>query len=113
MHPDLIARAPPATLEYVFKVRLVATVRVRAADEAVARRILPSVLSPPSTEELRLANDLHASLEWDAAVTGVVFSMGSPAVLSEIDGKAVKGRSERRARSEPAAESRRGGQRAR
>jgi hypothetical protein len=113
MHPDLIERAPPATQEFVFKVGLVAVVRVHAADEAIARRILPSVLSPPSTEELNVANDLHASLGWDATVTQVIFPFHRRPTLFEINGQTVKRRSARRPRSEPAAESRRGGGRPR
>jgi hypothetical protein len=38
---------------YVFQVSLVATVRVRAADETEARRVVPSVLFSPGPDELR------------------------------------------------------------
>jgi formylmethanofuran:tetrahydromethanopterin formyltransferase len=42
--------------EFAFEVGLVARVRVRAADEASARRAVPSVIGAPSSAEIALAN---------------------------------------------------------
>ena len=39
-----------------FRVNLVAVVRVRAADETVARQVVPTVLGAPGTAEIGLAN---------------------------------------------------------
>jgi hypothetical protein len=43
--------------DFAFKVNLVALVRVRAADESVARKVVPTVLGAPSTVEIGLANE--------------------------------------------------------
>ena len=45
--------------EYAFQVKLVAIVRVRAADEALARKVVPSVLGSPGNVEIRLANKIQ------------------------------------------------------
>ena len=47
----------PAMKDFAFKVNLVALVRVRAADESVARKVVPTVLGAPSTVEIGLANE--------------------------------------------------------
>ena len=79
--------------EYAFEVKLVAVVRVRAAEEALARKVVPSVLGSPGTVEIRLANDCNHVLGVNATVTDVDFSAegGSP-VLLEINGERVKRR---------------------
>ena len=63
--------------DFAFKVNLVAVVRVRAADESVARDVVPTVLGAPGTAEVRLANENNLEMGRDAAVTGVDFSIGS------------------------------------
>jgi hypothetical protein len=63
--------------EFVFKVNIGAVVRVRAADENVARKIVPDVLRAPGTMEIGLANQNHAALGCDARVTDVDFDVGS------------------------------------
>jgi hypothetical protein len=64
--------------DFAFKVNLVAMVRVRAADESVARQVVPTVLGAPSTAEINLANqnNVHAT-GGDATVTSVDFSIGA------------------------------------
>jgi hypothetical protein len=62
--------------DFEFKVNLVAVVRVRAADERVARQVVPDVLGAPSTDEICLANRNNLDLGHDAAVTSVDFSVG-------------------------------------
>jgi hypothetical protein len=63
--------------DFEFKVNLVAVVRVRAADESVAREVVPTVLGAPGTAEVQLANENNLGMGRDAAVTGVDFSIGS------------------------------------
>jgi hypothetical protein len=73
-----------------FKVNLVATVRVRAADESVAREVVPTVLGAPGTVELRLANEGNAVFLKDAIVTNVDFSVEEGSIkLVEADGASV------------------------
>jgi hypothetical protein len=62
---------------FAFKVNVVAVVRVRADDESVARKIVPTVLGSPGTAEIRLANENNAATGCYAAVTDVDFSIGS------------------------------------
>jgi len=62
--------------DFAFKVNLVAVVRVRAADESVARQVVPDVLGAPSTVEIGLANQNVRATGRDATVTSVDFSIG-------------------------------------
>jgi hypothetical protein len=78
------------TPEYAFRVKLVAVVRVRAADETAARRALPSVLSPPGTVDIKVTNENNAALGVDALVTDVDFAIEENAALFEVDGARVK-----------------------
>ena len=56
---------------------LVAVVRVRADDESVARKIVPTVLGALGTVEIRLANENNAAGGHHATVTDDDFSIGS------------------------------------
>ena len=67
----------PTMEDFTFKVNLVAVVRVRADDESVARKIVPTVLGAPGTVEIRLANENNAAGGHHATVTDVDFSVGS------------------------------------
>jgi hypothetical protein len=67
----------PAMEDFTFKVNLVAVVRVRAGDESVARKIVPTVLGAPGTAEIRLANESNAAKGRHGTVTDVNFSIGS------------------------------------
>jgi hypothetical protein len=70
--------------EYAFQVNLVAVVRVRAADEILARKVVPSVLGSPGTTEIRLVNECNNSFGLNATVTAVDFlAKGDSAVLLE------------------------------
>jgi hypothetical protein len=70
--------------EYAFQVKLVAVVRVRAADEAHARKVVPSVLGSPGTAEIRLVNESNKAVGLNATVTVVDFlAKGDSAVLLE------------------------------
>ena len=63
--------------DFTFKVNLVAMVRVRAGDESVARKIVPTVLGAPGIAEIRLANENNAATGRHATITDVDFSIGS------------------------------------
>ena len=63
--------------DFTFKVSLVAVVRVRADDESVARKIVPTVLGAPGTAEIRLADENYAATGRHATVTDVDFCIGS------------------------------------
>jgi hypothetical protein len=76
--------------EYVFAVQLVAAVRVRAADENVARKVVSSVLGSPGTEEVRMANENNAALGRNALVTDVDFSVGNSPTRSKADKRESK-----------------------
>lgn len=79
--------------EYAFEVKLVAVVRVRATEEVVARKVVPSVLGSPGTVEISLANESNTMLGLNATVTEVDFSAeGTSAVLLDINGKRVQRR---------------------
>ena len=67
----------PALEDFTFKVNLVAVVRVRADDESVAHKVVPTVLRAPSTVEMGLANENNAATGRDATITDVDFSIGS------------------------------------
>jgi hypothetical protein len=67
----------PAMKDFAFKVNLVAVVRVRADDESVARKVVPTVLRAPGTVEIGLANENNAATAHHATVTDVDFSIGS------------------------------------
>jgi hypothetical protein len=56
-----------------FKVNIVAVVRVRAAEENVARKVVATVLAAPGTSEIRLANENNALSSDGAIVTDVDF----------------------------------------
>jgi hypothetical protein len=64
-------------MDFAFKVNLTAVVRVRAADESVARKVVPTVLGAPGTVELGLANENNFATGQDARVLDVGFSIGS------------------------------------
>lgn len=74
--------------EFAFQVKFVAVVRVRAADEALARKVVPSVLGSPGTAEIELVNGTNNALGLNATVTVVdFFANGDPAVLLESNDK--------------------------
>jgi hypothetical protein len=58
--------------EYEFEVRLRAVVRVRAANEDLACKVVSSVLGAPGSVEIGLANQNNAA-------------SGNPSVVTEVD----------------------------
>ena len=73
--------------DFAFTVNILAVVRVRAAEESVARRVVPTVLGAPGTVELRLANEGNAVLAHRATITNVDFSVEEGSIkLIETNG---------------------------
>ena len=76
--------------EYLFEVRLIAVVRVRARNENLAREVATSALGSPSTEEISLANEADFLMGREATIIAVDFSVDeSSTKLIENDGKTV------------------------
>jgi hypothetical protein len=76
--------------EYLFEVRLVAVVLVRAQNESLASEVVSSALGSPSTEEIRLANEAGFLMGREATIVAVNFSVDQYSTkLIEIDGKTV------------------------
>src|SRR4051812_44523145 len=71
--------------EYVYEVQLRAVVRVRAANEEVARKVVPTVLGAPGTLEIGLANQNNEAVGRAATVTDVDFVQGDNARLLKSD----------------------------
>jgi hypothetical protein len=69
--------------EFAFKVNLVAVVRVRAADERIARQVVPEVLGAPGSIEIGLTNQNVRAMGREATVTGVDFSIGRSSPRNE------------------------------
>jgi hypothetical protein len=89
--PTSDGAAAATVREYAFQVKLVAVVRVRATDEVLARKVIPSVLGSPGTAEIRLVNESNNSLGLKAAVKAVDFFVkGESAVLPESNDKKVR-----------------------
>jgi hypothetical protein len=59
--------------EYLFEVRVVALVLVRAQNESLAREVVTSALGSPSIEEVRLANEADFVLGRKATIVAVDF----------------------------------------
>jgi hypothetical protein len=91
--PTSDGAAAATVQEYAFQVKLVAVVRVRATDEVLARKVIPSVLGSPGTAEIRLVNESNNSLGLEATVTVVdFFAKGDSAVLLESNDKRIRRR---------------------
>jgi hypothetical protein len=76
--------------EYAVNVKLTATVRVRAADEMVARRAATSLLLSLTADDIRIPTANDAALRGDATVTEASFSVeGRPSIVA-IDARAKR-----------------------
>jgi hypothetical protein len=83
---------------YGFEVKLAAAVRVRAADEMIARKVVRSILGSRGTAEIKaarrrfeleledLANDNDAVKRMDATVTDLTFTIAGSSTLVESTG---------------------------
>ena len=78
--------------EYVYEVRIRAVVRVRAADEDVARKVVPTVLGSPGTVEIELANQNNAAIGRTATVTDVDFVQEREAQILKTNAALSKAR---------------------
>jgi hypothetical protein len=77
--------------EYLFEVRLVAVVVVRAQNESLAREVVTSAIGSPSTEEVRLANQADFVLGRKATTVAVDFSVDEGSTkLIKIGGVTVE-----------------------
>jgi hypothetical protein len=86
---------------YGFEVKLAAAVRVRAADEMIARKVVRSILGSRGTAEIKaarrrfeleledLANDNDAVNRMDA-ITDLTFTIAGSSTLVEIDGRRAR-----------------------
>ena len=91
--PTSDGAAAATVQEYAFQVKLVAVVRVRATDEVLARKVIPSVLASPGTAEIRLVNESNNSLGLEVTVIVVdFFTKGDSAVLLESNDKRIRRR---------------------
>jgi hypothetical protein len=88
--------------EYRFEVKLAAAMRVRAANQMVASKVVRAVLGSRGTSEITaarrqfeleledLANDHKTVRDKGATISDFNFSIAGAPVLLEIDGKRVK-----------------------
>jgi hypothetical protein len=75
---------------YVFEVKVAGAVRVRAADESEARKVVAAVLLLPGPDEVRIANDSNGRIGWDGTITSVNFRVKGGLTLVSKDGKRIK-----------------------
>jgi hypothetical protein len=78
--------------QYVFEVKLRAVVRVRADNEEVARKVVPTVLGSPGSVEIVLANENNAAIGRTATVTDVDFVPENEAQLLKTNAALPKTR---------------------
>jgi hypothetical protein len=77
--------------EYAFEVRLRAVVRVRAENEELACKVVPSVLGSPGSVEIGLANQNNAAIGNTSTVTDVEFYQeGRATRLKHEDGPKMR-----------------------
>lgn len=72
---------------YVFRVNVAGTVRVQAADELEARKVVPAVLLLPGPDEVRMANDSNAKIGWKGTITSVNFRVKGGIALVRTNGE--------------------------
>jgi hypothetical protein len=76
--------------EYVFDVKVIALVRVRALDESSARRVITSVLGSPSADVIKLANEINFVMAENATVIAVDLAAEEGSIrLIGIDGNSA------------------------
>jgi hypothetical protein len=75
---------------YVFEVKVAGTVRVRAADEMEASKVVPAVLFLPGPDEVRMANEANAKIGWQATITSVNFRVRGGIALVRRDGTKIE-----------------------
>jgi hypothetical protein len=81
---------------YVFRVNVAGTVRVQAADELEARKVVPAVLLLPGPDEVRMANDSNAKIGWEGTITSVNFRVKGGIALVRTNGEKIERQQRRR-----------------
>jgi hypothetical protein len=77
--------------EFLFEVKVVALVLVRAQNESLAREVVASALGSPGIEEVRLANQADFVMGRKATTVAVDFSVDeSSTKLIKIGGATVE-----------------------
>jgi hypothetical protein len=76
--------------EYAFEVRLRAVVRVRAESKDEATKVIESVVGPPDSTEIGLANENNAGAGRAATVTAVEFQHSSGPRLVSDNGRKIR-----------------------
>ena len=78
---------------FTFEATIEAVVRVLAADENSARKVVPTVLGAPGTADIRIANEnVAAGLGIQTVIDGVKFNAAPSLTLLEVNGERVKRR---------------------
>ena len=78
---------------FSFKTTIEAVVRVLAADEDSARKLVPTVLGAPGTADIRIANEtIGVGLGIQAVIDDVKFNAAPDMVLIEVNRERVKRR---------------------
>jgi hypothetical protein len=76
---------------FVFETTIDAVVRVLAADEDSARKVVPTALGAPGTTEIRIANEIATvGLGIDSVIDGVEFTATPGVTLLEAASERVK-----------------------
>jgi hypothetical protein len=90
---DFAANNEAAMKTFVFETTIDALVRVRAADEDSARKVIPTVLGAPGTADIRIANEsIGVGLGIQAVIDDVKFNAAPDMVLLEVNSERVKRR---------------------
>jgi hypothetical protein len=96
---DLLANDPGGAAKlgtggqffFSFKTTIEAVVRVLAADEDSARKLVPTVLGAPGTADIRIANEnVGIGLGIQAVIDEVKFNAAPGLTLLEVNGERVK-----------------------
>jgi hypothetical protein len=86
-----LMRKTVAMKTFTFETTIEAVVRVLAADEDSARKMVPTVLGAPGTADIRIANEnVGVGLGIQAVIDEVEFNAALSLSLVEISGERVK-----------------------
>jgi hypothetical protein len=84
-------RKTVAMKTFAFETTIEAVVRVLAADEDSARKVIPTVLGAPGTADVRIANEnVSVGLGIQAVIDEVEFNAAPGLTLLEVNGERVK-----------------------
>jgi predicted Mrr-cat superfamily restriction endonuclease len=77
---------------FALETTITAIVRVKAPDEETARKVVPTVLGAPATDDVKIINDTNQALGREAEIDDVEFVPSQQISLCEVDGELVKRR---------------------